>query len=275
MDSNDKILTAFDGIELYTHNWSVENPRAVVLMIHGFGEHIRRYDHVSAFLNANNIAVVGLDTRGHGKSTGQRGHAPNYDAFMRDIEQFTTYGKSIYPNVPSIIYGHSMGGNLVLNFITRYQGAFKAAVVTSPWIQTSAPISKVTIFINRIVSKIFPKISVDTKLNPDFISTDKEVVKKYVNDPLVQGKMSAAAGIGVIDAANFLDTFNGTIAMPLLIIHGTEDKLISYDAAKAFAARVKGDVTFKSFEGMYHETHNEPHKLEVFYFLLGWINSKL
>ena len=275
MDSHDKTLTAFDGTELYTHNWSVEKPRAIVFMIHGFGEHIRRYDHVAAFLNINNIAVLGMDTRGHGRSTGKRGHTPNYEAFMRDIEQFTTYGKSIYPNVPSIIYGHSMGGNLVLNFITRYDGKFNAAVVTSPWIQTAVPIPKPVIFINRIVSKIFPKISVDTKLNADFISSDKEVVKKYMNDTLVQGKMTAAAGIGVIDAAEFLDTFNGAVALPLLIIHGSDDKLISHDAAKAFAERAKGDVTFKSFEGMYHETHNEPHKLEVFNFLLGWINSKL
>ncbi len=275
MDTNSQILTSFDGIQLYTHNWSVEKPRAVVLLIHGFGEHIHRYDHLAAFLNSNGIAVVGMDTRGHGRSTGQRGHAPNYEAYMKDVEQFTTYGKGLYPNVPSIIYGHSMGGNLVLNFITRYKGRFDAAVVTSPWIQTATPISKATIFINRIVSKIFPKLSVDTKLNADFISTDKEVVKAYINDPLVQGKMSAGSGIGVIDAAEFLDKFHGTIAMPLLIMHGSDDKLISHDATKAFSERVKGDITFKSFEGMYHETHNEPHKLEVFYYLLGWINSKL
>ncbi len=275
MDTNSTILTSFDGIQLYTHNWSVEKPRAVVLLIHGFGEHIHRYNHVAAFLNANGIAVVGMDTRGHGKSTGQRGHAPNYDAYMKDVEQFTTYGKSLYPTVPSIIYGHSMGGNLVLNFITRYKGVFKAAVVTSPWIRTYATIPKAQIFINRIVSKIFPSLSVDTKLDVNTISTDPAVVKAYVNDPLVQGKMSAGSGIGVIDAADYLNKFNGTIPMPLLIIHGSEDKLIAHDAAKEFSQRVKGDVTFKSFEGMYHETHNEPGKLEVFYYLLGWINSKL
>jgi alpha-beta hydrolase superfamily lysophospholipase len=123
-------ISTKDNLKLYTKNWSITKPKAALLIVHGFGEHVNRYNHVAAFFNENEYAVVGQDTRGYGQSEGKRGHTPSYDTFMDDIQSGLDYTRSLYPNIPIFLWGHSMGGNLTLNFVLRRKPNITGIVAT-------------------------------------------------------------------------------------------------------------------------------------------------
>ncbi len=271
----EQFITSKDGIQLYTADWNMPNPKAVICLIHGFGEHINRYHHVADFYNKNGFAVVGMDSRGHGKSDGKRGHTPQYEAYMNDIEGFIDDAKSRYKNIPVFLYGHSMGGNLVLNFILKRQTVLAGAIVTGPWIKLAFEPKAIMITLGKIMRSIYPTMTQGSGLVASSISSDPSVVEAYVNDPLVHSSITASAGMAMTEAAAWLNEYSGDVPLPLLIMHGTVDKLTSQPASEAFFKRVKGDVKYKKWEGMYHEIHNEPNKMEVFNYTLGWLDSKI
>jgi alpha-beta hydrolase superfamily lysophospholipase len=119
-----------------------------------------------------------------------------------------------------------------------------------------------------------PSFAQDTKLDATLLCKDKEVVEKYINDPLVHSTMTAS-GIAITEAAQWLNTYSGAFPSPLLMMHGEEDKTISHEATKEFANRVTGDVTYKLWHGLWHEIHNEPEQLQVLQYALGWLDSKV
>jgi alpha-beta hydrolase superfamily lysophospholipase len=268
-------MTTFDGLNIYTKAWIPPQYKAIICLIHGYGEHINRYNHVADFFNKNDYAVIGMDTRGYGQSEGKRGHAPNFEAFMTDIEQFLTETAHQYPNKPLFLYGHSMGGNLVLNYAIRKKPKIAGIIATAPLIQTAFKTPAFKIYLAKFGRAIFPTLSQSTNLNQEHLSKDPSVIAAYKADPLVFDSMSAAAGAGILEANSFLDNYNGEMPVSLLIMHGDEDKLTSQAASAAFESRLKGDTTYKKWVGMYHEIHNEPDKQRVLDYALGWLDSKV
>lgn len=263
------------GIELYAAHWPVANPIAVIALAHGQGEHIGRYQHVAEWYNAHGVAVVGFDHQGYGRSGGPRGHVKDLDAFLDDIGLLLEKTAELYPDKPLFLYGHSMGGNLVLNYALRRKPELKGLIATSPWIQLAFEAPAIKVLVGKLMRKFMPTLTLPTNLAAHFISQDKAVVEAYKNDPLVHDKISAAAGIALMDAADWLDSYKGEVPMPLLLLHGTGDKIISPVATKAFAERVKGDVTHQEWDGLYHELHNENEKAEVFEYTFNWMKQHL
>jgi alpha-beta hydrolase superfamily lysophospholipase len=126
----------FDRLQLFGQSWQPEEqPRAVVCLIHGIGEHGGRYAHVADALTQAGYTLFALDLRGHGKSTGSRGHTPSYEALMNDISSLLEIINKQFPQFPFFLCGHSLGGNLVLNYILRRQPQFKGVIVTAPWLR--------------------------------------------------------------------------------------------------------------------------------------------
>jgi alpha-beta hydrolase superfamily lysophospholipase len=268
-------LIAKDGLTLFTRAWPIETPKGVIALIHGFGEHSGRYTHVAEFFNKNGYSVYALDNRGHGKSEGKRGHAPKYDAYLDDIETFLEFVTSKASSAPLFLYGHSMGGNLVLNYVLRRKPVLKGLIVSGPWIQLAFEPKPILITLGKLMRSVFPGFSQDSGLAQEHISKDPTVVEAYKNDPLVHGFITASASIGILEAAAFLNNFSGAMPVPTLLMHGAEDKLTSQPASEAFAHRVSGPITYKKWDGMYHEIHNEPSKLEVFNYILGWMERNV
>ena len=272
---NEITLQVNDGTKLYIKEWEVQQPKALICIIHGFGEHINRYNHIAEFFNQHSYAVAGMDTRGHGNSEGRRGHTPSYETYLDDIQTFTETAHKSYPTAPLILWGHSMGGNLVLNYLIKRQPNVKCVVATSPWIRLAFQPKPMLLFLGKMMRNIAPTFTQSTKLNPSHISKDPAVVQAYIKDPLVHDKMSASASMGVLDAAAWLNQYSGKINVPLLIMHGDADKLIDPAASKEFADRLTGNVTHKMWKDLHHETHNDPEQKEVLNYALQWIQSKL
>jgi alpha-beta hydrolase superfamily lysophospholipase len=274
MSETTQTLTAKDGLSLFSRIWATPDSKAVIALIHGFGEHSGRYAHVADFFNKNGYSVFALDNRGHGQSGGKRGHAPTYDSYMNDIEVFLSYVATQSAGKPVFLYGHSMGGNLVLNYVIRRQPTLKGVIATGPWVLLAFEPKPILVTIGKLMRSIFPSFSQDSGLNQDHISKDTAVVEAYKNDPLVHGKITASASLSLLEAGEFLNNYAGEMPISTLIMHGDEDLLTSQPASEAFAKRVSGPVTYKKWKGMYHEIHNEPQQLEVFNYTLGWLERQ-
>jgi len=264
-----------EGLNLFAAHWAIETPRAVIALVHGQGEHIGRYNHMAEWYNRHGITVLGYDHQGYGRSEGRRGHARNLQVLLDDIGLLLEKTREMYPGLPVFLYGHSMGGGLALNYVTHEEPDLAGLIVTGPWIRLAfeAPVFKV--LAGRFLRRFMPTLTLPTGLAAHFLSHDETVVKAYNADPLVHSKLSAAAGIALLEGAHWVDTWAGTFKIPVLLQHGGDDKITSASATSRFAERVKGDVTHREWPGLYHEIHNEKEQEAVFEFTLEWLESKL
>lgn len=264
------------GLKLHAQCWTPTTPpKAVIALVHGMGEHIGRYEHVAQFFNGQGVAVLAYDQQGHGKSEGARGHLVSATSLLEDVGLLLQEAAKRFPGKPVFLYGQSMGGNVVLNHALRYKPTIAGVIATSPWIQLAFKPPALKVLAGRLVSRISPALSLASGLDTQFLSHDPAVVKAYNEDPLVHGKISAGAGVVLLDLAQNLDTAVAELSTPLLITHGSGDKITSHAASYQFALRAKGDVTFREWPGLYHELHNEPEKDTYLNFLYGWIFEKI
>lgn len=259
------------GLTLYARHWPVANPKAVIALTHGQGEHIGRYDHLAAWYNQHQVAVIGFDHQGYGRSEGKRGHAKNLEVLLDDIGLLLQKAKELYPETPLYLYGHSMGGGLALHFVMRRDPAIAGLIATGPWIRLAFEAPAIKVLAGRIMCRIFPALSLPTGLATEYLSHDPAVVNAYNNDPLVHDKLSAAAGIALLEGARFVNAWSGKFNVPVLIQHGGADKITSAPASKELSQRAQGNITYREWPGLYHEIHNEKEQLEVFAFTLNWM----
>lgn len=266
-----------DNTSFYFQGWQTETPaKAVVCLVHGLGEHSGRYAHVAEALNAAGYTLFGFDLRGHGKSGGARGHTPTYDVLMDDIGRLLDEAAARYPDRPRFLYGHSLGGNLVLNYGLRRKPAIAGVISTSPGLRVTNPLPPLQIALARVMNKLQPGMQIANGLALDGLARDPEVIRAYTHDPLVHDKISMRLATGMLDAGEWAIAHAAEFPLPLLLVHGTADKLTSARASEEFAAKVPaGRCTLKLWDGFYHETHNEPEKAEVLRYMVNWLNECL
>ncbi|MBI1289386.1 MAG: alpha/beta fold hydrolase [Flavobacteriales bacterium] len=265
------------GITVYGQSWLVENPKAVVGIVHGMGEHSGRYNYMVDALNAANISVVSYDQIGHGKTQSKRGHVANYNILLGCANELVAKMIELVPAKPVFLFGHSMGGNVVLNYLLQRKPRINGAIVSAPWLKLAFDPPAIQVKLGRLVSNILPGLLQSTKLDVTAISRDPKEVKRYSDDPLVHDKISTAFFVGVHDSGEWALEHASELETPLLLYHGTGDQLTSHDASKQFAEKAGSNVTFRSLEGYYHESHNEAEadRQEVFKMIINWINSHL
>lgn len=280
-----------DGAPFYFQGWQPEvAPKAVVCLVHGLGEHSGRYAHVAAALNAAGYALFGFDLRGHGKSGGPRGHTPTYDTLMDDIGRLLDEAAARYPGLPRFLYGHSLGGNLVLNYALRRCSSQLApeavtlsaaersrrvsgVISTSPGLRVTTPPPALQVLLAKVMNKLQPGMQMANGLALDGLARDPEVIRAYTGDPLVHNKISVRLALGMLEAGEWALAHAAEFPLPLLLVHGTKDILTSAKASEEFAAKTPaGRCTLKLWEGFYHETHNEPEKAEVLAYMIDWLN---
>jgi alpha-beta hydrolase superfamily lysophospholipase len=276
MEQADFSWLSVDQTKLFGRVWHADGePKAVLALVHGMGEHCGRYRHVAEFFTRNGISVISFDQRGHGRSEGQRGHAHSYRILLESIDELVDRAKTQFKNKPVFLYGHSMGGNLVLNYMLRKPFSVKGVVVTSPWLRLAFEPPKFKVKLGRWMRNIYPSFSQATGLVADHISRDPEVVKAYKRDKYVHDRISASFFMNIYEYGYYALKHASEFKSPLLLMHAAEDKLTSAEASADFAKAASNVTTFRSWEGLYHEIHNEPEKLEVFQYTLKWINEQL
>jgi alpha-beta hydrolase superfamily lysophospholipase len=269
-------LNSLDGLKLFTQTWLPDTePIALIYLIHGLGEHCGRYTHVAEFLTSHGLAVFSMDNRGHGQSGGERGHVNKFEDYMQDMDQLIQAARNEYPLLPAFLYGHSLGGILVLNYALRRRPDIRGVIATSPGLRTALEEQKAKIALSKLIASILPKLSIPTGLAPEQISHDPEVVKRYIEDPLVHDKGTPALAVNLLNSIEWVYQHAHEFPVPLLLMHGSEDQIAYARGSQEFASKVRGDCTLKLWDGMAHETHNEPEKKEVLAYLWEWLKSKI
>ncbi len=258
----------------YGQIWEAKKPKGVVVLVHGMGEHSGRYQHVAKKLTKNNFSVVAFDHFGHGKTAGKRGHNPNFNAVLESITKTIDKAVELYPNEPIFLYGHSMGGNAVINYVLRKNNTLQGVVATSPFLKLAFQPPAWKLSMGKILQKIAPYTTMGNELDANHISREKEEVNKYINDPLVHDKISANFSLSFIESGKWAIENAPKLTTPTYLLHGTDDKIIAYTATQEFANNTK-KATLKLFEGGYHELHNDLCKEEMLTAIVDWLNSKL
>jgi alpha-beta hydrolase superfamily lysophospholipase len=184
-----------DGLELFSTQWIVPEPKAHIAIIHGYGEHIGRYVRLAGELNAAGFSVHGYDHRNHGQSPGQRGYIERFSHLIEDAGCFLRYVQGQVGNLPLFVLGHSMGGLVLARYLECHpEYKVTGIVFSSPFLQIGDDVSPVLIAIGNVLSAILPKLSV-VDLEPEKISSMPEEVSRYVKDPLVfHGRIVARTG---------------------------------------------------------------------------------
>ncbi len=276
----DYIEGTFKGVrdlKIYHQAWL---PRgdvdAVLLIVHGLGEHSGRYVNVVNHFVPRGYAVCGFDLPGHGKSGGQREFVRRFTDYTDTLRVFHQTIKRRHADDPIFLFGHSMGGLIALHYLLDNQAGFRGAVLSSPLLKTSEAISPATIIIGKILSALVPRIGL-LPLDAEGICRDPDVVEAYVNDPLVhQGRTPARLAAELLQAMRHVTAELDQLTLPFIVVQAGDDKLVDPAGAEIlYHGASSEDKTLKIYDRLYHEVCNEPEREQVLQDLETWLAARL
>jgi len=267
----------YRNLDLYYQCWLPSNePRVILLVVHGLAEHSGRHINIVNHFVPKDYAVYGFDQRGHGKSQGQRGYVERFSHFVKDLKTFQGIVRSKHRDAKIFIVGHSVGGTIATAYAVHYQDEFDGLMLSGATLKVGASVSSGLIIVARILSLLLPKMGLDV-IDASAISQDKTIVDAYVDDPLVyQGKIRARMGAELIKTIQKLPYQIPEINLPILIMHGTADRLSDPEGSQMLYERLSSkDKTLKLYEGFYHEIFNEPGRKQVFADMEAWLAVRM
>jgi alpha-beta hydrolase superfamily lysophospholipase len=263
------------GVDLFWQAWLPEtDPKAVVVIAHGAGEHSGRYAHVGEHLTQAGYAVYALDHRGHGRSHGKGANIERLALVVEDLDAFVTLAGGSHPGAKVFLLGHSMGGAISLSYALRHQDRLAGLLLSGPAaaLDTASPAMRA---VSRALSAVAPGLGVFGVASSD-VSRDPETVAAYDADPLIHHRKLPARTVGelVVAAGEFPDAV-GRLTLPLLVMHGTEDRLTPPAGSTMVHERAgSADKTLELYEGLYHEILNEPERAQVLSDLTSWLDAR-
>lgn len=267
------------------YSWHLEDPDKVICIVHGIGEYGGRFDRVAEAFREKNMAVCALDLRGHGESLGKRGDCAPRNSVLDDVSELLRYAEKTYPGKPLILYGHSMGGNIVLDYRARGEMNDHPAgyIISAPWVRLVRPVPSVLYKAVKLLSRIAPSFTIGSDINEANLG-NPEKVKPFKDNPMVHNRISALCavdgfdkGIGFEDGT--ADDNRRAANIPTLLMHGSEDRICDVNGSRHIAERLQAqgdDLTYIEWEGLFHEIHNGNETStgdEVIAEMVGWAQN--
>lgn len=265
-----------DATQRYQQSWHPENPKASVLIVHGYAEHSGRYADVAIHLAQQGFAVYTCDLLGHGHSAGDPGFVTSFSQYLTDLEIFlaAVRGESAQP---LFLLGHSMGGTiaalLALQLEQQHRTLLQGLILSAPFLKVQ--LASLLIYPLSVLGQALPKLPT-IRLDSDAISRDREIVQRYRTDPLVyHNRLPLQTVVAILRATQQIQA-RQMISLPLLILHGTADRLAAVEDSQRFYQQAQSpDKTLNRYQGLYHEVLNEPEKAQVLTDLTTWLNHRL
>jgi alpha-beta hydrolase superfamily lysophospholipase len=265
------------GVRIVYDVWTPDvAPRALVVLAHGFGEHARRYDHVTQRLGEAGLITYALDHRGHGRSGGKRVTVKNVGEFTADFDTLVSIASRENPGLKRIVLGHSMGGAIVFAYGVERPDNYDLMVLSAPAVAAQDMVPGVVSLAAKVLGVVTPGLPVQA-LDFNAISRDPEVVDAYNNDPLVyHGKVPAGIGRALLLVGETMQQRAPALTAPLLVVHGIDDRLVPLEGSRRLVKCVgSADVALKEYPELYHEVFNEPEQGKVLDDVVAWINLRL
>jgi alpha-beta hydrolase superfamily lysophospholipase len=265
------------GVRIVYDVWTPDiTPRAVVVLSHGLGEHARRYDHVAQRFGEDALVTYALDHRGHGRSGGKRVLVKDITEYTGDFDTLVGIATKEHPGRRRVVLGHSMGGGIVFAYGVERPDNYELMVLSGPAVAAQAAVSPPLALVAKTLGAIAPGLPVQ-ELDASAISRDPAVVNAYNSDPLVHhGKVPAGIARALLLVGETMPQRAPALTAPLLVVHGSEDRLIAVDGSRRLVEAVgSSDVELKVYPGLYHEVFNEPERYQVLDDVVSWINARL
>jgi len=275
---SESVFRGVGGLELVARRWPPEGPtRAAVALVHGFGDHSGRYGDVVSSLTAAGYAVHGFDMRGYGRSPGPRGHIERWSDYRDDVGHYLGHVRAQESSdTPVFLYGHSLGGAIVLDYGLHRSAELPGVIASSPALRPKGVRSPVLESLAAVMSRVWPTLSLEVPLETDAITRDPERLAAVGADPLCHRRLTVRATVATLGALAWIEAHAGEWRPPLLIFHGTADRIIDPAGTIGFAdtARAGGakDVELHLYEGVFHEAHNDLDRETFLSDVLDWLD---
>jgi alpha-beta hydrolase superfamily lysophospholipase len=277
MKHEDGYFNGVRNIKIYKQCWLPNGAvKAVLLTVHGLGEHSGRYMNVVNHFVPKGYAVYALDHIGHGKSEGARANVERFSDFTVTLKTYFDMVRVAQPGKPIFLLGHSMGGLIASVYLLEHQADFKGAIISAPLAKISENTPPAAIAIGKIFSSLLPGLGV-LAVDATAVSSDPAVVTAYANDPLnFHGKVPARLAAEILSTVARLNAAAATIRLPIILVQGSADKLVDPGGAQMiYDQATSTDKTIKFYEGYYHEVFNEPGRDRVLNDVEAWLEKHL
>ncbi|MEN8183006.1 MAG: lysophospholipase [Myxococcota bacterium] len=262
------------GQRLFRRAWLPAQPERVLLLVHGYAEHSGRYEPMGSWFAGRDCAVHAYDHRGHGRSEGVRCHVSRFDEFLDDLDTMLGLLREEHAGLPLTLVGHSMGGLVVAAALCERNPPVQAAVTSGALLARSQGVSEARLRAARLLRHVAPRLALGAGLDPGGLSRDPEVVRRYLEDPLVHRKMTTSLAMELMGAVSRTARWPTRVRVPLLLLHGEADPLCPLEGSRAFhrGLRAEGSA-LRTYPQLRHEIFNEPEHEQIFEDLHEWLTT--
>jgi alpha-beta hydrolase superfamily lysophospholipase len=269
-------FTAVDGLALYYQAWLPSTPpRAALINLHGLGDHSGLYPSIAAHFPLCGFAVYAYDMRGNGRSPGQRAYLRHWNEYRSDLDAFIRQVRIWQAGSPIFVLGHSLGGLVVLDYALHLPAELSGVIASAP------PLGKVGVppilmALGRVMSRIWPRFSLEVGMDLSGLARDPTVIETVLSDPLFHRRGTARLSTEVTAAIARVQARAADLAVPLLIVHGSADRMVPPDGSREFFRKVRHPVReLREYPDSYHGLFADRDQKQVLADVEGWLNSRL
>lgn len=259
----------------FMHLWSPTAAAAKghLCIVHGLGEHGRRYIRLAPHIARQGYHVSAFDLQGHGQSPGKRGAIMNYDSLLDEVQFALQWAKQLHASLPCYLFGHSMGGNLVVNYALRRSDLPQAAIVSSPMFISPREPKGLMNMLARVASRITPNLTIAAGTETKQLMDDPVEQQILDNDPLFHRRVSLRLGAALIDSGKWAISNAHRLSIPLMVSHGLKDTITLPEGSRQFASRAGHHCQLQLLEDHLHESFRDQRRHEVIQLYVDFLNS--
>jgi alpha-beta hydrolase superfamily lysophospholipase len=268
-------LNTADGMSLSARAWMPETPRAIVALVHGIAEHSGRYAFLAERANQNELGVVSVDLRGHGRSPGERSYVERFDDYLLDVDALLAKARELAAGRPVFLMGHSMGGAIALRWVAQRRQSVAGLILSSAALKIGGDVPRLLVALAPLLSRWLPHLR-GKRFDPAVISRDPAAVAAYVHDPLVSLEAPPArTGAELLQAMVANHAAAAGLTLPVYLFHGDADRLTDPAGSREIHDLWGGqDRTLRLWPGSRHETLNDLDREAVAAELFEWVAAR-
>jgi alpha-beta hydrolase superfamily lysophospholipase len=246
--------------------------KGIICLVHGLGEHSGRYGRwAEPFVEAG-YGMLAADLPGHGRTQGRKAYVEDYETLLDWVDLLLGNAEEIFPGVPCILYGHSMGGNIAINHAISRNASVKALIASSPWLRLTFRLSPLDLALGKFMNRVMPRVRFGRKgTGAERLSHDPEHWADVRSDPLNHGLVTGRYFWIIHQQGEYALRNADKVTMPFLLMHGGDDQVTSPEATKEFAGNTGGETTLRIWDGLFHELHWEFEYKEVATYVIDWL----
>jgi alpha-beta hydrolase superfamily lysophospholipase len=275
MKHDEYTFTIPSGKTICAESWAPDGKaRAAIAAVHGFGEHIGRYRHVAERFVGAGFLFACMDLPGHGRTDATHGDT-TFTLLLDAVGGHMAETRRRNPGLPLVLYGHSLGGALVLRYCLERKADPACVIASSPLVRPYVAPAPLKVTMAKLMRRLLPSLVLRNPVELAALSRDPAVVEAARTDPQYHNLISTRFGWDLLRNIDWFASQAGRFPLPLLFMQGTADRVVDPRASLDLAARLQGDITVKTWDGFYHELHNEPERNQVIDFMVDWVNRRV